>query len=290
MFYLALFGIGHIVLLWAGDILFLYALAGMFLFFFRNTSKPIQLSLGIIFYFFISIWLFLSVWIPLPNALSSTCTGCLSDAMNIYPSGTYLQCLQLRFAEFFAFRNINLFYYLPKAIGIFFFGFLASKLDFHNIISSNIRASFLFLVFLGAIAALTWNYYEHIVFWALPDESRFINPVYMFGYELMNILVGGFYIMIIMVLASFKESRNLLMPLSYVGRMSLTNYLFQSVVFSVIFYGWGFGFFGSQKPSEIIWYAVVLYVFQIFLSYIWLKYHKQGPLEWIWRKFSYKNT
>jgi uncharacterized protein len=288
MFYLALFGIAHIVLLWAGDILLLYALAGMFLFFFRHASNTIQLSLGIIFYFFISVWLILYIWIPLPNALSSTCTECLSDALNIYPTGTVWQCFQLRITEYFAFRNINMFYYLPKAIGIFFFGFLASKLDLHDIISKNIRASLLFLVFLGAIAGLTWHYYEQVIFWALPDESRFINPVYMFGYELMNLLVAGFYIMIIMVLASISESRKLLMPLSFVGRMSLTNYIFQSIVFSVIFYGWGFGLFGSQKPSEIIWYAIVLFLFQVIISSVWLNYHKQGPLEWIWRKLSYK--
>jgi uncharacterized protein len=288
MFYLALFGIAHIILLWAGDILLLYALAGMFLFFFRKSSERALLFLGVFFYFFISLWLILALWIPLPNALSSTCTECLSDALNIYPEGTYWQCFQLRMTEYVAFRNINLFYYLPKAIGIFFFGFLASKRNFHHVISNNLKASLLFLMLLGTIAALTWHYYEQVIFWAMPEGSRFISAVYMFGYELMNFLVAGFYIMVVMILASSKGFSRLLMPLSYVGRMSLTNYIFQSIVFSILFYGWGFGLFGKQEPAEIIWYAVLLFLLQIPLSYAWLSYFRQGPLEWAWRKLSYK--
>jgi uncharacterized protein len=109
----------------------------------------------------------------------------------------------------------------------------------------------------------------------------------MFGYELMNLLVASSYIMIVMILATSKGSSKLLMPLSFVGRMSLTNYIFQSIIFSVLFYGWGFGLFGSQKPSEIICYAVMLFIFQVILSSIWFNYYKQGPLEWTWRKLSY---
>jgi len=290
MMYLALFGVAHIIFLWAGDILLLYAIAGIFLFLFRKSSMQVLISLGALFYFFVSIWLLIGIWIPLPNALSSTCNECLSNALEIYPTGNYWECFMLRMNEYFAFRNINLFYYLSKAIGIFFFGFLASKLNFHQVIARNLGWSFIVLLVSGLVAALTWRYYEQVIFWIMPEGSRFMSAVYMAGYELMNLLVACTYILIIMILSSGSWTKYIMMPFSYAGRMSLTNYLFQSLVFSVIFYGWGFGLFGSQKPSSFVWYAVILFVFQVILSYIWLRYHKQGPLEALWRKLSYKIT
>ena len=48
----------------------------------------------------------------------------------------------------------------------------------------------------------------------------------------------------------------------------------QSVIFSIIFYGWGFGKFGRQEPSVIIWYAVGVFISQLLISYYWLKKHK----------------
>jgi uncharacterized protein len=74
-----------------------------------------------------------------------------------------------------------------------------------------------------------------------------------------------------------------------VGRMSLTNYIIQSVIFSIIFYGWGFGEFGMKEPTLFIWYAIGIFISQVIFSYFWLKTKNQGPLERLWRKLSYRN-
>lgn len=114
-----------------------------------------------------------------------------------------------------------------------------------------------------------------------------MNAVYMGAYELMNLFMALSYILLILLLASYKF--NILKPFAYVGRMSLTNYIMQSLIFSIIFYGWGFGKFGMQEPTIFVWYAVGVFVFQLIFSYIWLKKRKHGPLEWLWRKLSYQN-
>ena len=288
MFYLALFGIAHILLLWAGDILLMYAVAGIFLLLFRKSKNRMLIMLGIFFYFFIGIWLLLSAWIPLPNALSSTCNECLKDALAIYPTGNYFECLKLRLIEYLTFRNINLLYYLPKVVGIFFFGYIAAKWKLHDAITRNFKKWFLILSILSIVAIIVFVYYEQTVFLIMPEESIFLGVVFMTGYELMNLLLASAYILFILILSSNKWTQILMMPFSYVGRMSLTNYIFQSLVFSLIFYGWGLGKFGMSNPRTFIWYAVILFIFQMIASYFWLRYRKQGPLEALWRKLTYK--
>lgn len=287
LFYLALFGIAHVLFLWAGDILLLYAVAGLFLFLIRKFSNSLLFFIGFFFYFFISFWLVLSIWVPLPNSLSSTCTACLNDALHIYPTANYIACLKLRLVEYYSFRNINVLYYLTKVLGIFIFGYLASKYHLHHLIQTRkIRWIFTFLL-VSSSGLLFYFYYETWVYKLLPAESKYMNALYMGAYELMNLFMALSYILLIFILASYKY--NILKPLAFVGRMSLTNYILQSVLFSVIFYGWGFGKFGLQQPTIFIWYAVGIFIFQLVLSYFWLKENNQGPLEWFWRKLSYWN-
>jgi len=285
--FLALFGIAHILFLWAGDILLLYAIGGSILFSLRKVSGKILILIGFFFYFFISIWLVISIWIPLPNGLSSTCTDCLNDALQIYPTGTYLECLKLRLLEYYSFRNINILYYLSKVLGIFIFGFIASQNKVHERINENrIKWVGIFLL-IACVGLLLYFFYEKGVLKLVPVDSNFMNAIYMGVYELMNLFMALSYILFILLLASYKF--NVLKPFVYVGRMSLTNYIMQSLIFSIIFYGWGFGEFGMQEPTKFIWYAVGVFIFQLIFSYFWLKTKKQGPLEWLWRKLSYPN-
>lgn len=288
MMYLALFGVVHVILLWAGDILLPYALGGILLFFFRNIRSGILVVIGLFFYFFIGIWLMLDIIVPLPDALTSACTGCLADARDVYPTSGYFGCLFLRIKEYAAFRSINLFYYLPKVIGVFVFGYLASRHKLHEMTSKNLKSFALIAIGTGIVATVFYFWYETFVFSVVPEDSPFMNAVYMSAYELTNIFMGGFYILLILLLSSIPVTSRFLKFFSWPGRMSLTNYLLQSVIFSVIMYGWGFGKFGSQSPSDFIWYPVIIFVAQVFISYLWLRKFRQGPLERIWRKLSYR--
>ena len=72
----------------------------------------------------------------------------------------------------------------------------------------------------------------------------------MGAYELMNLFMALSYILLILLLSTLKI--NILEPFAYVGRMSLTNYIMQSLIFSIIFYGWGFRKFGMEEPIIFI--------------------------------------
>ncbi len=72
-----------------------------------------------------------------------------------------------------------------------------------------------------------------------------------------------------------------------VGRMAFTNYLSQSVICGLIFYGFGFGMFGRLELYEMYCIVLAIWVVQIICSHIWLRYFLYGPIEWLWRSLTY---
>lgn len=74
--------------------------------------------------------------------------------------------------------------------------------------------------------------------------------------------------------------------LAPIGRMALTNYLSQTVIAIALFYGIGFGL-GPVGPSRITATAIVIFAVQALVSTWWLARHRQGPVEWLWRRLTY---
>jgi uncharacterized protein len=71
-----------------------------------------------------------------------------------------------------------------------------------------------------------------------------------------------------------------------VGRMSLSNYLMQSVLCGLVFYGYGFGQYGQMSTAATLGVVLAIWVLQFFASPAWLQRFRQGPAEWLWRRLS----
>jgi uncharacterized protein len=195
-----------------------------------------------------------------------------------------VQVLALRLQEYFAFRNINAFYYLPKVVGIVIMGFVAARNDLYHLIIKNRKSSFGVLVLLTILSIIIYFGYEKIVDFSSP----FANALYMFGYEVMNLFIASTYIVLIILLTSFTSVTAFLKPVAMMGRMSLTNYLMQSLIMAVMFYGWGFGLFGQTNIVMLVCIALGIFVLQMIWSVLWFRSKKQGPLEKLWRDYSYR--
>jgi uncharacterized protein len=76
-------------------------------------------------------------------------------------------------------------------------------------------------------------------------------------------------------------------PLAAVGRMALTNYLMQTLICTTLFYGHGFGLYGEVERMGQIGIVCVIWVFQLIVSPLWLRYFLMGPAEWLWRALTY---
>jgi uncharacterized protein len=72
-----------------------------------------------------------------------------------------------------------------------------------------------------------------------------------------------------------------------VGRMALTNYLLQTLICTTLFYGYGFGLFGSVGRAWLLVFVVLpIWLLQLALSPVWLRYFESGPVEWLWRSLA----
>ena len=84
-----------------------------------------------------------------------------------------------------------------------------------------------------------------------------------------------------------KRADELTSPVAAAGRMALTNYLMQSVVFALLFYGYGFQLFGRLDPKTAAALGTAFYALQIWFSVRWLRRYRFGPFEWLWRSLTY---
>jgi uncharacterized protein len=75
--------------------------------------------------------------------------------------------------------------------------------------------------------------------------------------------------------------------LAALGRMAFSNYIMQTLICSVLFYGNGFGLFGAVSRVEQILIVAAIWTVQIITSQLWLRHFRYGPLEWLWRSLTY---
>ena len=100
------------------------------------------------------------------------------------------------------------------------------------------------------------------------------------------VLAAG-YVGIVLLLFQIPLFRTVFRPLTKAGRMSLTTYITQSIVATLIFYGYGFGMYGKVDLATGTWIAVGVFAIQVIFAELWLMKFKMGPLEWLWRKGTY---
>ena len=72
--------------------------------------------------------------------------------------------------------------------------------------------------------------------------------------------------------------------------MSLTNYITQSMIGSLLFYGWGFALYKYSGHTLSFAIGVILVIAQYYFCVNWLKTHKQGPFESLWKKLTWINA
>jgi uncharacterized protein len=102
-----------------------------------------------------------------------------------------------------------------------------------------------------------------------------------------SVLLSLSYIAGIVLLSRTAAGARLMSPLAPVGRMALTNYITHSLVMSTLSYGYGAGMFARTSLVIGFLLAVALYTVQIPLSGWWLRNHRYGPLEGLWRRLTY---
>jgi uncharacterized protein len=106
-------------------------------------------------------------------------------------------------------------------------------------------------------------------------------------YDIGRLTMALGHVGLIILIFKAGRMRWLTSALAAVGQMALTNYLMQTVICTTIFYGYGFGLYGQLQRYQLYYVVLGVWIFQLLLSPLWLRYFAFGPMEWLWRSLTY---
>ncbi|MET4067621.1 uncharacterized protein ABID58_002410 [Bradyrhizobium sp. S3.2.6] len=256
---LLVFGVIHLCLIWNGDILTEYAIAGFIVLPFLFGPRWL-LTLAAL----VSLALYLAMQAFPPAGLFPSRAAIWQDVMDanrIYATGGFRDVLPFRLREIPLIASLHAFVFL-RTIGLFLLGALAWRSG----IVQNTRG--LFAIALPAIGLGAGLLY------------RGIEP-------LGTIVLALGYGAAILGIAHVERGKKLLGWAAPLGRMAFTNYVAQSVIFGWIFYGYGLGLFGRLGVAPALAIGIIVYAAQLRFSAFWLRHYRYGPLEWLWRSLMY---
>lgn len=297
------------LLLWFGDIIFLYGFVGLFLYFLRNVSTKTLLTLsGILLV--VSTLLFgglqaFKVYMVEPG---------IDRALEKVERGEELDMLEIEYLEIhhefvdvedqilreieakqqgyfsaypYVVHMINLAQWLALPLYSFWdvvlmmmIGMALYRLRLFD--ASRTVRTYLTMALLGFGLGVLINVYEvHTTL----SHNYSISSQVQWTYHLGRLAMACGYIGTIMLICKLGVLPRVRSCLAAVGRMALTNYLVQSILALIFFIL--LGFFGQLRYHELYYVVFVIWALQLIYSPLWLKHYRYGPAEYLWRRWTY---
>jgi uncharacterized protein len=295
---LLLIGLIHMLLIWYGDILVSYALIGFLLILFRNRSPRALLIWAAVLLLPQTLLTAAGISLieiarttpeaaaaiaPAETEMLSQLTTTHAQDIAVYGGGSYPAIVAYRLASL-PFTLIGSLVSAPTILAMFLLGLYVGKRGIvrdvmaHEAFLRRVRlwGLLLGLIVSGGVILLQQQLSLFSTFYTQFLNIALAGPLLSMGYAATIVL-----------LAQQETWRTRLAPLAATGRMALTNYLLQSLIFTTIFYGYGLGFFGQVGAATGLLLTIVIYALQIPLSAWWLRRFQFGPIEWLWRSLTY---
>lgn len=108
------------------------------------------------------------------------------------------------------------------------------------------------------------------------------------GYDLRRFGMAIGYLGLVLLFCQAAAGQAIKRGLAAVGRMALTNYLAQSILCALIFYGFGLGLYGRVTGYQLYFVVAAVWAVEIAWSVWWLARFRIGPAEWLWRSITYR--
>jgi uncharacterized protein len=322
LLWLVFFGlINAYVLLWPGDILYFYGLCGMLLYPFRKTSPKWLLTIGL---FCMLIGALKTVWWynelsekrrayveaiaaekankKLTDKQQEAKTAWLEVEKNQKPDTAQakkdIEKMRSGYATIFTF-------FIPQNAGGETWGMYHGCWDM------------LCMMFIG-MALFRWGFFSNkisisahtmglligygigipvgLVFFDKGLQGWVTNfSAYIDAYRVPHWVLGDIrrlflcigHASLIMLIFRSRIVPWLMKGLANVGQMAFTNYLVQSIICTLIFYGYGLCLYNRLQFHQLYYVVAGIWIFQLIFSAIWLRYYRFGPFEWLWRSLTY---
>ncbi|KIC89127.1 hypothetical protein HY58_18385 [Flavihumibacter sp. ZG627] len=292
-------GATHILFIWEGDILVLYALIGLVLPLFRKCSNknlllwaalfllsPILIDtirLGLQWGPGDSLQHFAEGW-DAKNGIAGEAwrTYLFKEGSGWHEWRTYQETAYLYRFSFLLNNNR-----IPKVLGMFLLGFYVGRNSMYvNLVQHRnlLKKLLLWGFVIGLPFSMAMAYFEgdeksiYKNAWGMADTIS-----YAFGVVPLSLAYVAF-ICLVWIKAKGVSWLNVFAP---VGRMALTNYLMQTMISLALFYSLGLGLGQDFGLVYLFPIAIATYILQVLYSTIWFRYFEYGPLEWIWRQLTY---
>ena len=293
LFLLFIIGIVHHII-WRGDILTIYAVLGIFLLFFRQLPSKLMLLLSLLLIINLPTHIYeafntekveASVSFPMQEEAvqyyylvqNGGIMDVLKENWNSWPAKIEYQLESGRLSMTFGYFLLG--FYAGRTKLFTSLGKYTTKLTKWNKFTGRVA---IFLLIIGWLMYIN----EYVT---LPEINVVpeLKELVAFLFDFYNACVTIFYITGIIILYRSLYFNAILKPLAAMGKMALTNYLLQTVFGLILFYNFGLGLFDKTTPAMNVILAIAIFYIQLKFSQWWLKNYKQGPVEWLWKTFTY---
>jgi uncharacterized protein len=321
LIWLILFGMFNAFILnWPGDILFNYGMCGLFIFPFRNMKAKGLLIMSIVVLVISTILSSAPMYVAKFTKQNGE-AAVAAEAKNIKLTarqekekaawegmqkkmnveelkkgaaemktqmrGDYLTVMGAVAPFNVKFESIKMYKaFFWDAIAFMFFGMYLFKKGVLTGLRS--KKFFALLMVIGYAIGLSLNYFSLRTILDIDyDFTKMADRVYVNPYQVRRVFLAMGHLSLLMLVFKLNIIPWMFRAMARVGQMAFSNYLMQSIICSLLFYGYGFSWFGEFERYQLYIIMAAIWMFQVAFSNLWLQYFRFGPFEWLWRSLTY---
>jgi uncharacterized protein len=298
---LTLIGLLHMLMIWHGDILTLYSLLGMSLpLFFNMSDRRLGQCIVILLLLPLGIHL-LAVWTSDYAFWSSLSNVAAAVKINLgYEGRSLLQMrgstspMEVLSSNWLSAIPRPMAYLqtgrIPQVLGQFLLGVWLARVILPRLRSDERLPRNLWMScgVIGLLAGFGYAWIKGVTgsAFSLNATGLWQGVIYHTSSTLLAVGYAGAFAH----LWANPRWQKTLRHLAVTGRMALTNYISQNLIGVLLFYGYGFALMGKMPYALIPMLAAAVLTMQWLVCRWWLSRFAQGPLEFVWRKITYRNA
>jgi uncharacterized protein len=286
MLLLAGLGLVNTTFFFWGEILFTYAVFGVLLaLFFKSNFRFIITSAVVVYVLVHPIWV-VHFSEGFANCVNPIMTDVYQaeDVFRIYREGSLAEMIALRWREYITLFTLND-EYMRTSFTLILLGLGLGKYGYLKRFLESIEHQHKWLILSGIIGGVLALFTLATGIYSIRLR---VNPPVSIALSIWRLATTYFYIHLFFLLYRKTQLKPVLNLFSYVGRMSLTNYMLSACVYAFIYHNMGLGLYAKLPVWTEVPIASGLYILCLVFSWKWLNTHPFGPVEWVWRSFSYK--